>query len=157
VEEEQQSLPPPKEVEVVFFLSFSVWSSSDNDSERNLEDDEDAAMETPEDSPCLEWWEEAEHKAEEEEEDKMLEEQEAQLESFATACKEERTQAAAAQAIRIESSPRGPGRGACHPHRVISARTWTRRMPSAQSHLRADLAAYRTARSFPSEDSPRLR
>jgi hypothetical protein len=36
-------------------------------------DDEDAAMETPEDSLCLEWWEEAERKAEEEE-DEMLEE-----------------------------------------------------------------------------------
>jgi hypothetical protein len=37
----------------------------------------------------------------------MLEEQEALLESFATACKEERTRA---QAICAESSPRGHGR-----------------------------------------------
>jgi hypothetical protein len=48
-----------------------------------LEDDEDAATKTLEDSPCLEWWEEAEGKAEEEE-DEMLEEPEALLESFAT-------------------------------------------------------------------------
>jgi hypothetical protein len=40
----------------------------------------------------------------------MLEEQETLLESFATACKEERTQAAATQAVRAESSPRGHGR-----------------------------------------------
>jgi hypothetical protein len=46
------------------------------------------------DSPRLEWWEGAERKAEEEE-DKILEEQEALLESFANARKEERTRAAA--------------------------------------------------------------
>jgi hypothetical protein len=74
-----------------------------------LEDDEDAATETPEDSLRLEWWEEAERKAEEEEEE-MLEEKEALLESFALARKEERTQAAAAQAVRAWSSPRGHGR-----------------------------------------------
>jgi hypothetical protein len=60
-------------VKAISSPSFSHWSSSDEDSERNLEDDEDAMMETPEDSPCLEWWEEAERKAEEEE-DEMLEE-----------------------------------------------------------------------------------
>jgi hypothetical protein len=53
-------------VEAVSFPSFSNWSSSDDDSERNLEADEDVAMETPEDSPRLEWWEKAELKAEEE-------------------------------------------------------------------------------------------
>jgi hypothetical protein len=52
------------------------------------------------DSPCLEWWEEAERKAEEEE---------ALLESFATARKEESIQAAAAQTVHAESSPRGHG------------------------------------------------
>jgi hypothetical protein len=81
----------------------------DDDSERNLEDDEDAVMETPEDSPHLECWEEAERKAEEEE-DEILEEQEALLESFATARKEERTHTAAAQAVRAKSSLRGHGR-----------------------------------------------
>jgi hypothetical protein len=63
-------------------------------------------METPEDSPHLEWWEEAERK-DEKEEGEMLEQQEALLESFATTCKEERTRAAAAPAVRTESSPRG--------------------------------------------------
>jgi hypothetical protein len=63
-----------------------------------LEDDEDAVMETPKDSPRLEWWEETERK-DEEKEDEMLEEQEAQLESFATARTEERTRAAVAQAV----------------------------------------------------------
>jgi hypothetical protein len=74
VVEEEQFLPPPEEVEAVSSPSFSVCSSSDNDSERNLEDDKDAATETLEDSPSLEWWEEAERKAEEEEEEEMLEE-----------------------------------------------------------------------------------
>jgi hypothetical protein len=87
VEEEEQPLPPSKEVEAVSSPSFSDWSFLDNDSERNLEDDEDAAMETPKDSPHLEWWEEVERKAEE---------QEALLESFTTARKEERTRAATA-------------------------------------------------------------
>jgi hypothetical protein len=64
MEEEEQPLPSPEEVEAVSSPSFSVWSSSDDDSERNLEDDEDAAMETPEESTCLEWWEEAERKVE---------------------------------------------------------------------------------------------
>jgi hypothetical protein len=100
VEEEEQPLPPSEEVEAVSSPSFSDWSFLDNDSERNLEDDEDAAMETPEDSPRLEWWEEVERKAEE---------QEALLESFATARKEERTRVAAAQAIRAESFPRRHG------------------------------------------------
>jgi hypothetical protein len=59
-----------------------------------LEDDEDTAMETPKDSLHLEWWEEPERKTDEEE-DKMPEEQEALLESFATARKKERTRAAA--------------------------------------------------------------
>jgi hypothetical protein len=61
-----------------------------------LEDDEDAPIETMEDSPHLEWLEEKVCKAEEEEEDEMLEKQEALLESFATARKEERTRAAEA-------------------------------------------------------------
>jgi hypothetical protein len=78
----------------------------DDESERNLEDDDDAMMEMPEDSPRLEWWEEEECKAEEEEDD-MLEEQEALLESFATACKEEITRA---HAVCVESSSRGHGR-----------------------------------------------
>jgi hypothetical protein len=87
VEEEEQPLPPSEEVEAVSSPSFSDWSFLDNDSERNLEDDEDVAMETPEDSPRLEWWEEVERKAEE---------QEALLESFTTARKEEWTRAATA-------------------------------------------------------------
>jgi hypothetical protein len=41
-------------VEAVPSPSFFDWSSSDNDSERNFEDDEDATTETPEDSPRLE-------------------------------------------------------------------------------------------------------
>jgi hypothetical protein len=63
-EEEKQPLPPLEEVEAVSSRSFSNWSSLDDDSERNLEDDEDAAMDTPEDSLRLEWWEEAERKTE---------------------------------------------------------------------------------------------
>jgi hypothetical protein len=94
-------------VEAVSSPSFSGWSSSDDDSERNLEDDEDALTEMPKDSPCLEWCEEAEHKAEGEE-DEMLEEQEALLESFATARKEETTCVATAEAILAEASPCGP-------------------------------------------------
>jgi hypothetical protein len=50
VEEEEHPLPSLEEVEVVPFPSFSVRSSSDDNSKRNLEDDEDAATETPEDS-----------------------------------------------------------------------------------------------------------
>jgi hypothetical protein len=73
-----------------------------------LEDDEDAEMETPEDSPRLEWWEEAERKAEKEE-NEMIEEQEVLLESFATTRGKERTRVAAAQVVRAESSPRGHG------------------------------------------------
>jgi hypothetical protein len=93
--EEEQPLPLLEEVEAVSSPSFFDCSSLDDNSERNLEDDEDAATETPEDSSRLELWEEAERKAEKEK-DEMLEEQEALLESFATACKEERTQAAVA-------------------------------------------------------------
>jgi hypothetical protein len=89
VVEEEQSLPPPDDVEAVASPSFSGWSSSDGKSKRNLEDKEDAATETPEDSLRFECWEEAERKAEEEEE-KMLEEQEALMESFATARREVR-------------------------------------------------------------------
>jgi hypothetical protein len=55
VEEDEQSLPPPEEVEAVSSPSFSIKSSSDNNSERNLEDNEDAVAEMPEDSPRLEW------------------------------------------------------------------------------------------------------
>jgi hypothetical protein len=106
VEEEEQPIPPPEEVEAVSSPSFSDWSSSDDDSKRNLEDDKDAATEMPEDSPCLEWWGKVEPKVEEEEK-KMLEEQEALLESFATARKEERTRAALTQAVCVESSPHG--------------------------------------------------
>jgi hypothetical protein len=102
-------------VEAVSSPSFSDWSSSDDDSERNFEDDEDKTIEAPEDSPCLEWWEEAELKAEEEEDDKMLEEQEVLLESFATARKEERTRAAVTQANRAESSPHGHGNVLAYP------------------------------------------
>jgi hypothetical protein len=69
--------------------SDNDWSSSRDDSERKLEDNKHARTEMPEDSLHFEWWEEAERKAEEEEE--MLEEQRALMESFATACKEERT------------------------------------------------------------------
>jgi hypothetical protein len=79
-----------------------------HDSERNLEDDKDTTMEMLEDSPRLEWWEEAECKAEEEGEE-MLEEQEALLESFATARKEERTWAVTTQAVHAKSSPCGHG------------------------------------------------
>jgi hypothetical protein len=89
-------------VEAVSSSSFSNWSSSDDDSERNLEVDEDVTMEMPEDSPHLEWREETELKAEEEEEDEMLKEQEALLESFTTARKEERTRAAVTQDVRAE-------------------------------------------------------
>jgi hypothetical protein len=39
--------------EAVSSPSFSVWLSSDDDSKRNLEDDEDAATEMPHDSPHL--------------------------------------------------------------------------------------------------------
>jgi hypothetical protein len=102
MEEEEQPLPPPKEVEVVSSPSLSDWSSLDDDSERNLED---ATTETSKDSPHLELWEEAECKTEEE----MLEEKEALLESFAIACKEERTREAVAQAANPESSLRGHG------------------------------------------------
>jgi hypothetical protein len=73
MEEEEQHLPLSKEVEAVSSPSFSDWSSSEDDSERNLEDDEGTATEMLEDSLHLEWWEEVEHKAEEEE-DEMLEE-----------------------------------------------------------------------------------
>jgi hypothetical protein len=68
-EEEEQPLPPPEEVEAVPSPSFSNWSSSDNDSKRNLEDDEDAVTQTPKDSLCLLRWEEVERKAEEEEDE----------------------------------------------------------------------------------------
>jgi hypothetical protein len=100
VKEEEQPLPPLEEVEAVSSPSSSDWSSSDDDSERSLKDDKDAATKMPEDSPHLEWWEE----------DEMLEEQEVLLDSFATACKEERTRAAATQAVQVESSPHGHGR-----------------------------------------------
>jgi hypothetical protein len=79
-----------------------------------LEDDEEATMETPEDSPCLEWWEEAERKAEEEE-NEMIEEQEVLLESFAAAHGEERTRVAASQVVRKESSPHGHGNVPAYP------------------------------------------
>jgi hypothetical protein len=108
MEEEEQPVPPSKEVEALSSPSFSGWSFSDDDSERNLEDDEDAVTETPEDSPRLEWWEESERKTKEEK-DEMLEEQEALLESFATARKEERNRAASAQPVRVESNLRGHG------------------------------------------------
>jgi hypothetical protein len=55
MEEEEQSLPPLEEVEAAPSPSFSNWSSSDNNSKRNLEDDEDPATEMSEDSPHLEW------------------------------------------------------------------------------------------------------
>jgi hypothetical protein len=55
VEEEEQPVPLPEEVGAASSPSFSDWSSSNNDYERNLEDDKDAAIETPEDSPRLEW------------------------------------------------------------------------------------------------------
>jgi hypothetical protein len=88
MQEEKQPLLPPEEVEAVSSPSFSNWSCSDDDSDRNLEDNKDTATETPEDSLRLEWWEEEKRKTEEKE-DEMLEEQEALLESFATARKEE--------------------------------------------------------------------
>jgi hypothetical protein len=80
-----------------------------------LEDDEDAPIETMEDSPHLEWWEEEECKAEEEE-DEMLEKQEALLESFKAAHKE-KTHMAAVCAVRVEpASPHGTGHvPACPP------------------------------------------
>jgi hypothetical protein len=48
--EEEHPLPLLEEVEAVPSPSFSIWSSSDDNSEKNLEDDEDAVTETPEDS-----------------------------------------------------------------------------------------------------------
>jgi hypothetical protein len=108
VEEEEQPLPLSNEAEALFSPSFSDWSSSDDDSKRNLEENEDAVTETPKNSPRLEWWEESECKAKEEK-DEMLEGQEALLESFATTRKEERNRAAVAQAVHLESSLRGHG------------------------------------------------
>jgi hypothetical protein len=114
--EEEQSLPRRKGESSL--LPSSDWSSLDDDSERNLEEDEDVVTETPEVSPRLEWWEEVDRKANEEE-DEMLKEQEAPLDFFATAHNEnffgtshneKRTQAATAQAVPIESSPREPSR-----------------------------------------------
>jgi hypothetical protein len=109
VKEEEQPLPPSEEVEAVSSPSFSDWSSSDDDSERSLEDNKDVATEMPDDSPRLEWWEEAERKAEEEE-DEMLEEQEALLESFAT----------------TQGRKDAGGRDAGHPRRDLSVWTWPR-------------------------------
>jgi hypothetical protein len=54
-------------VEALASPSFSGWSSSDGKSERNLEDNEDVATETPEGFSAFELSEEAERKAEEEE------------------------------------------------------------------------------------------
>jgi hypothetical protein len=54
-------------VEALASPSFSGWSSSDGKSERNLEDNEDVATETPEGFSTFELSEEAERKAEEEE------------------------------------------------------------------------------------------
>jgi hypothetical protein len=54
VEEEDQPLPPPEEVEVVSSPYFSDWSSSDDDSERNLDDAEEVATDMPDDSLRLE-------------------------------------------------------------------------------------------------------
>jgi hypothetical protein len=54
VEEKEQPFPSLEEVEAVSSPSFSVWLSSDDDSKRNLEDDEDATIEMPHDSPHLE-------------------------------------------------------------------------------------------------------
>jgi hypothetical protein len=70
--------------------SFIGWSSSNDESARNLEDDQDTETETPKDFVYLEWWEEAKRKVEEEE-DKMLEEKEVLMESFATTKKKELT------------------------------------------------------------------
>jgi hypothetical protein len=44
--EEEHSLPPPKDIEAVSSPTFSGWSSSNDKSERKLEDAEDAATET---------------------------------------------------------------------------------------------------------------
>jgi hypothetical protein len=49
VDKEEQSPPPLEEVEAVSFPSFSVWSSSNEDSERNLEDNKDMLTENLED------------------------------------------------------------------------------------------------------------
>jgi hypothetical protein len=46
VVEEEHSLPPPKDIEAVSSPTFSGWSSSNDKSERKLEDAEDAATET---------------------------------------------------------------------------------------------------------------
>jgi hypothetical protein len=108
VVKEEESLPPLEEDEAVSSPSFFVSSSLDDQSERNLVNDEDGETETLENSPCLEWWEEAERKAEEED-NEILEEQEALLESFATPRKEERTWAALAQPVRAEASLHGLG------------------------------------------------
>jgi hypothetical protein len=50
--EEDQTLPLLKEVEAIAF-PFSVWHFSNDDSKRNLEDDEDVTTEMPEDSSRL--------------------------------------------------------------------------------------------------------
>jgi hypothetical protein len=97
--EEEHSLPLPKDMEAVSSTSLSGWSSSDEDSKRNLEY---ATTETPKDFPRLEWWEEAEQKAKEEG-DEMLKEREALLESFTTAYKEERTHSRGTSSVQ-----RGP-------------------------------------------------
>jgi hypothetical protein len=162
VEEEEHSLPPPEEVEAVSFPSFSDWSSSDDDSKRNLEDDKDAATETLEDSPRLKWWEEAERKAEEEEYE-MLEDQEAQLEFFATARKKERTRAAVAHAVREESSPHG--HAAYWPARSFlledspRLHAFGRPLWKGARHLRATYHAPQMVKALPPppSSSPRMR
>jgi hypothetical protein len=45
VVEEEHSLPPPKDMEAVSSPTFFGWSSSNDNSERYLEDNEDAATE----------------------------------------------------------------------------------------------------------------
>jgi hypothetical protein len=149
-----------EEVEAISSLSFSDWSSLDEDSERNLEDDEDAATKTSEDSH-LEWREEAERKAEEEE-DEMLEGKEAMLESFATTRKEERTRAA--QDVRAESSPRGHGRVLARPQfhiaRFTGLRAFGRLLRRGARHLRTTHHAPRMVKALPpppSSSSPRMR
>jgi hypothetical protein len=71
----------------------------------------------------------------------MLEEQKMLLEFFASARKEERTRAAAAQAVHAESPPRRPGRAPAYLHSPVGRssrlRAFGRPIPRVARPLRA--------------------